>query len=418
MPDMNRPVDILRNRVDRPDEDEFINEARILNDVAQPRAGWKTFQFKVAEFGDYEDLRDYNWLEAPLSPITGDEWSLEIYPGRHAAATAGYFSVFLKCCHPSAVKNTSMEVEIRILDKFGNTKKRKVKAVADMAFRSRTSFAMGWVDSILISDIVDASQNLLDEGSLTIAVAIKEPHSAYVPKNPFQEKMQKKFLDEESSDVCFEVSTMEPNDDNTRRARSIVPFHAHRLILEICAPMLAELFGEESSVVPINDIKPDVFRQMLWYVYGGTVPEEFMTAHIKDMIDAADKYSIENLKLKAEAAYVDSTRITAENVMDNLLYADAKNLALLKEAVMDFLAENGGEVLGNNVSFDHFPPELVRDLLVAMARSRNEDTSDNDLTTMRVSELRRRLHDRGLGVNVDGSREAMIEALQNSAAGD
>ena len=56
-------------------------------------------------------------------------------------------------------------------------------------------------------------------------------------------------------------------------------------------------------------------------------------------------------------------------------------------------------------------------LLVATTR-RNEGDSgnDNDFTTMRVSELRRMIfHEKGLGMSLDGSREAMIEALRNSA---
>jgi hypothetical protein len=70
-------------------------------------------------------------------------------------------------------------------------------------------------------------------------------------------------------------------------------------------------------------------------------------------LDAADKYGVVSLKLEAEAAYVESTKITVDNAMDNLLYADAKNCALLKEAVIDFLTDNGREVkcdLGNNTS--------------------------------------------------------------------
>ena len=57
------------------------------------------------------------------------------------------------------------------------------------------------------------------------------------------------------------------------------------------------------------------------------------------------------LKLEAEAAYVKSTDITMDNAMDNLLYADAKNCALLKEAVMNFLAENSAEAY-EKISFD------------------------------------------------------------------
>jgi hypothetical protein len=109
---------------------------------------------------------------------------------------------------------------------------------------------------------------------------------------------------------------------------------------------------------------------MLWYVYGGSVPEADLKAHAKDIIDAADKCSIVNLKLEAETAYVESTPITMDNVMDNLLYADAKNCALLKEVALDFLAANSIEA-SQKISFSNIPGDLMKDLLVAFDRSRN-----------------------------------------------
>ena len=101
--------------------------------------------------------------------------------------------------------------------------------------------------------------------------------------------------------------------------------------------------------------------------------------------------------------------------MDNLLYADAKNCALLKKTVIDFIAENGEQVIGK-ISFDEVPGNLMNDLLVATTRSKKtiENNVTNDLSTMRVSELRRKLYEKGL--NVDGSREAMIEALKSDSS--
>jgi len=397
--------------------EEIISGAECSVDVAQPREGWTSFQFKVLNFEYIPTTKGYR-LETPEFSCRGDEWILKIYPGGTRFATAGYLSVYLDHHANGGIseQNSALKFEIKILDKLGVTKKAMQKTIPQRQLVARIN--RGFNNFILLSDILDESQNIIDEalGSLTIVVSMKDPPTAaFVPKNPFQDMMQNKFLDEESSDVCFEVSTVEANEDNTNRARSLIPFHAHRLILDICAPMLAELFGE-SAVVTVNDIKPDVFHQLLWYVYGGTVPETPLKEYAKDIIDAADKYSIVNLKLEAEAAYVESTTITADNAMDNLLYADAKNLAVLKEAVMDFLAAHGGEVIGN-VSFAQFPPQLVSDLLVATTR-RNEGDSgrDDDFTTMRVSELRRKLHEKGLGMNVDGSREAMIEALRSGAA--
>ena len=40
--------------------------------------------------------------------------------------------------------------------------------------------------------------------------------------------------------------------------------------------------------------------------------------------------------------------------MDNLLYADSRNLALLKESVMDYMVANKSDIIGK-VSFDDVP---------------------------------------------------------------
>ena len=177
--------------------------------------------------------------------------------------------------------------------------------------------------------------------------------------------------------------------------------------------MLAHLLpndkGEVASV-PITGVNPGVFRNLLWYVYEGTVVEDILKANAKDIINAADKYGVVSLKLEAEVAYVESTKITVDNAMDNLLYADAKNCALLKEAAIDFLTDNGREVI-SKVSFADFPGHIVKDLLVATTRKEDKTRAADDFDIMRVSELRRMLVEKGL--DVDGSREAMIEALRS-----
>ena len=142
------------------------------------------------------------------------------------------------------------------------------------------------------------------------------------------------------------------------------------------------------------------------------MPEEDLKTHAKDILEAADKYNIVNLKLEAEAAYVESTAITAENAIDNLLYADAKNCALLTEAVMDFLTQSGEEVTAR-LSFDDVPGYLMKDLLVAATRKRKTGNKGDRFNMMRVSELRRKLHEKGL--DVDDSREAMIAALKRAS---
>ena len=128
------------------------------------------------------------------------------------------------------------------------------------------------------------------------------------------------------------------------------------------------------NVVPITNVKPDIFRHVLYYVYGGNVSDEELKANAKDLIDAADKFGIVSLKLEAEACYVKSITISVHNLMDNLLYADSKNCALLKEAVIDFMVENGQGVL-EKVSLKDVPGGMFADLLTAVTRGKEKDTS-------------------------------------------
>ena len=271
----------------------------------------------------------------------------------------------------------------------------------------------------------------LEEGTLTIEVRMKrdgssrpseslEVHKQFIPKNPILNNILKSFNDEESADVVFEVGSKNQEGENSsKKSKTSTNFYAHRLVLKDGAPLLAELCkpsagGGSVATVSITDVMPDIFRHMLYYLYGGKLTDEEFKANAKDIIDACDKYGVVNLKLEAEACYVRSTVITVENMMDNLLYADSKNCALLKEAVIDFVVENGEDVL-KKVSLENVPGGVFADLLTAVTREKKKaanTTVEEDLSMMRVSELRMKLDEKGL--DVDGSREAMITALQES----
>ena len=246
------------------------------------------------------------------------------------------------------------------------------------------------------------------------------PPVAFVPENPSSCKLiQRLFMDETTADIIFEVVGEEAKANARKKAKtSPVIFHAHRFILQQCAPQLAEVCGEGgegTTSVAITDVKPDNFRNLLSYVYGKEIPEEEMRASAKDLISAADKYGISHLKLAAEACFVKFTEIDLENVMEHLLYADAMNCALLKEAVMDFVVGNKMEILQKK-TLQGAPEGLLTDMLAAMARMDNENPNSAvggsvQFGGLRISDLRRQVHGRGL--DVDGSRETLIAALES-----
>jgi speckle-type POZ protein len=375
----------------------------------------KSFHFNLQNFKDLPTTTEH-YVETPDFSCNGHQWGLEIYPGGTNKAIDGHVSIFL---HHQSEGSITVNYELSIIDKFGN-KKKALNSEPERNFEGKKSW--GWDNFISRSDILDKSKNILDSnGALTVGVSIKENLSdVFVPRNPLHKMMQGIFLDEDNADVCFEVCSADAKRGKKKKAKASDLFHAHSHILKACAPMLANLFDLERrdgklATTSITDIKPDIFRHLLCYVYGGSVPEEDLKTHAKDIIDAADKYSIINLKLEAEAAYVKSTDITMDNAMDNLLYADAKNCALLKEAVMNFLAENSSDA-SEKLSFNDVPGHLMKDLLVAVSRNGKKEASGattEELNSLSVSDLRRKLAEKGL--DIDGSREAMIESIKNNS---
>jgi len=163
-------------------------------------------------------------------------------------------------------------------------------------------------------------------------------------------------------------------------------------------------------------VKPNIFLSLLHYVYGGKLTNSNLKENAKDLINAADKFGVVNLKLEAEVCYVKSTALTIDNILDNLLYADSKNCAL------HFVVENGEDILLDKVSFDNVPGSIVTDVLTAVARGKRNDDDDasgsdasnnNNLNTMRVGTLRNMIRDKGL--EVDGTRESMIALLKENS---
>eukprot|EP00985_Skeletonema_marinoi_P021388 scaffold13100_cov108-Skeletonema_marinoi.AAC.9 len=373
---------------------------------------WQSFKMLFHGFADLPSTVGQYTL-SPEFTCNGHRWCIDLYPGGDNQASVGRLSLRLRHCSGGYATAT---FEVSVLDKYQSVQHTKKSTLH--SFSSEEKKTWGWHDSFRRSTILNQANNYLDDnGTLAVVVSIQRDLAApFVPNNPMSSMITSMFLDEETADVCFEVSTEVDSDDGDEAAPLPVAFHADHLILKKCAPMLASLFGsdgEEIATATIADVKPAIFRHLLHYVYGGSVEEGELNTHAKDIINAADKYSIVNLKLQAEATYVKSTKITMDNAIDNLLYADSQNLALLKEVVMDFLVENHDEAVTKD--FSDVPSYLMRDLLVAVGRVKDGkyDSSKDNYTSMRVSELRMKLAE--IGLDVDGSREAMIEALNKIA---
>jgi len=304
----------------------------------------------------------------------------------------------------------------------------------------------GWGDFVEYEEeLLDPSKKVLNNGTLTVEVRIK-PHDNYccsnfIPRNEFAQNMMQSFMDETTADVIFEVKHQNnkseaaeegdddpssPSSPSSPTAKSVI-FHAHKVVLQFCAKgsTLASLCegGHDTlsstttmPVVPISDINPEVFHQMLQYIYGGTIAPSEWEIRSKDFIDAADRYGVTNLKIEAEAWYAKHFELTVENVIDTLLYADDTSCFLLKEVCTKFILENVKEVIASD-SFESITQSTsVMKEILSLATTNKKQAGDGkkkgieDLNKLSINELRAKLYDRG--DEFDGPRETLIAQLE------
>lgn len=370
--------------------------------------GEETFLCHFRGFKDLPAVPGYSVASSRFM-FCGHEWYLRIHPGGQDASPEGKMCVYLVHCseEPICIR---FNVSIRNIfgQQIGLTQTTKAFKKNDSCWGFNNwvprSVAIGMIGGSCLDVFVGMKHVQIDD-------------KTFIPPNPYC-KVLNKFLEEKSADVMFEVGDEQLVRKTRKRAKTTTTFHAHHLILKECASILGDLCspgGSDVTIVPITDVKPEIFRHLLYYIYGGKVSEEDLKENAKDIIDAADRYGVVGLKLEAEASFVISTTITFDNAIEYLLYADSVNCALIKEAVMDFILKNHRKAQ-EKLSFENVPATAMKDLLAAVSRSRGKAkgiTSIVDFSSMRVSTMRKMLHEKGL--DIDGSREMMIARLKEAS---
>ena len=177
-------------------------------------------------------------------------------------------------------------------------------------------------------------KNLIVDGNLTIFCQVETcmnkrnlagqtqivgASQLFSNKEELLEDFVKLFENMELSDVTFNVCDQQ--------------FPAHKNILAARSPVFSAMFQHPSKekmtgVVDVPDIEPDVFKELLRYIYTGEVPWNRMDEVAAGLLAAADKYLLEKLKNACEKHLTD--RISPANCI-KLLSLDEKRCCLLFE---------------------------------------------------------------------------------------
>lgn len=291
--------------------------------------------------------------------------------------------------------------------------------------------SFGTFDFAKRSDVLDASKNYLVGGHLTVEIDIQvmlDKPPTWTPANTISSDMLK-LLDEadaETSDIAFAIKDTAKIPKKDKKKGTGTPLHvfyAHRNILSVRCPTLATLAEDCSpgTSISIEGVDPDMFRVLLRCIYSGEVPtKDILENEGETIIRTADRFGCTGLKLAAEAELATAC-ITKENAAELILFADATNCVMLKEAAMDYFVKNPQDVMASD-GYEQVAesPAIMREMMAAMADGSkkrpasavSDSNDDRDYKRMRVATLRQKLAEKGL--DVDGSKEMLVSRLEEA----
>uniref|UniRef100_A0A8C9N5C8 Speckle type BTB/POZ protein n=1 Tax=Serinus canaria TaxID=9135 RepID=A0A8C9N5C8_SERCA len=115
-------------------------------------------------------------------------------------------------------------------------------------------------------------------------------------------------------------------------------FKGHKAILAARSPVFSAMFEHEmeeskKNRVEINDVEPEVFKEMMCFIYTGKAPN--LDKMADDLLAAADKYALERLKVMCEDALC--SNLSVENAAEILILADLHSADQLKTQAVDFI---------------------------------------------------------------------------------
>ena len=138
------------------------------------------------------------------------------------------------------------------------------------------------------------------------------------------------FQDQALADITFKVMK------ETIKAHSIIVSAGSPVLLAI---IQQDFLEKQTKIVEIKDTKPDIFRQLLMYLYTGQCSDLEKEGVARDLLVAADKYGVESLKEKCALFLIKNLKV--ENATHTLIVAHLHSSHELYKATLDFMSQHG-----------------------------------------------------------------------------
>jgi len=270
-------------------------------------------------------------------------WRLKMYPNGRKNVDQGYVTLFLKDSGRDQPANLRANVKFSVVDSLGNKTNTKTidkeYKVLNHAFGYSKFIKHQWLLSpermllpddklTLLCTITIAGKNIISSGAQRPAGS--PDHAARLVTNKLGSDLSKLLAN--PADMFSDLKLV----CGSRRVELL----CHTNILAARSPVFFAMFQHDTveaqnKEVEMTDVEPEVVEEMLEYIYTGKTNSSGKEA---ELLAAADKYSLLELKNECEEALCNKTNI--DTVLAMLVLADRHEAGKLKDVCVKFLIEN------------------------------------------------------------------------------
>ncbi|KAI6178814.1 Speckle-type POZ protein [Aphelenchoides besseyi] len=278
-------------------------------------------------------MRSRAFCDPSMPDIT---WQLCLYPGGKREENKGHVSLFLKM----STNHTSREFTVRAeycftFLKEGAASKFKNVNIGDFKVKpSKGSHSWG-LRNIPRQKVLDAIGNddslhilcqieaIPDFNKIQTTVIRRETtiNSSQLTQD-YLNRLNAMYISGEGADFVIECENRK--------------FDVHKFILMAHSDVFRAMFKHPSTIenienkVVLKDTNPTAVDQMLTYMYSGSLPDTFLDEHASALMQIAEKYALDSLKLLCQEKLI--SRLSGNNVCFMLDIADTHNADLLLDA--------------------------------------------------------------------------------------
>lgn len=342
---------------------------------------WCHTQVKVVKFNYMWTINNFSFCREEMGEVLKSsafsagnndklKWCLRINPKGLDEESRDYLSLYLLL-----VQCNKSEVRAKFKFSILNAKREETKAMeSQRAYRFVQGKDWGFKKFIRRDFLLDESNGLLPDDRLSIFCEVSVVAETVnvtgqtnvsqlfkIPPCRLSEDMGSLFENRSFSDCTLVVKA---------NGLPLQTFFVHKAILAARSRVFHAMFEHkmkesEDGEVTIDDVEPDVMREMLSFMYTGTCQNlDQMAQHL---IAAAEKYNLERLKIMCEQALC--TALTPENACVTLVLADLYSAEQLRTHAINFVNVNATEVMntdGWKTMVKEHPP-LLAEVFKALA---------------------------------------------------